>query len=227
MFKDERATDTLGELIAKYRQRQRQPHHDAPWSQEDLALASETDQAHISRIENDQHHPQYATLVRICDALALSQTERVYVLARAGYPVVRPLPDMNAVRLVSSKLAAVLETYPYPAMLIDDGERIWYLNVLVAKLWGPCYGANDWQGCLTLASGKRTLELIFDPDLHEPLFSTWRSYFEDYGSVLTRNEAYYWRAHQTRPQDPEMTRILSRLKRYPVFLQLWERIERV
>ena len=220
----ERATDSsLGGLITKYRLRQR--HGAAAWSQLDLAVASETDQAHISRIENNLYHPQYATLVRICDALALSQTERAYILARAGYPVLRRLPDINTVQRVSGKLAPLLDSYPYPALLIDDGERIWYLNAAIVKLWGPCYGANDQQGCLPLFFGKRGLELIFGFDSHAPLLSVWRSYFEDFDELLIRIVALFWRAYRVRPQDAEMSCTLTRLKRYPVFLQLWQRIE--
>jgi transcriptional regulator with XRE-family HTH domain len=214
--------NTLGNLISNYRLRQR--HEKGPWSQLDLALACETDQAHISRIENDRYHPQFETLVRICDALALSQTERAYVLARAGYHVVRPLPDRDAVHLISSKLAPLLDTYPYPALLIDEGERIWYLNAPFARLWGPCYQVGDQRDCLPLLLGKRTLELIFGLDLHEPLLSAWQSYFEDFDTLLTRIVALFWRAYQARPQDAGMNRTLSRLMQHPVFRQLWERI---
>jgi transcriptional regulator with XRE-family HTH domain len=223
MQSKELLASTLGDLIIKYRLRQRQPHRNAPWSQEDLAFASETDQAHISRIENNQYRPQYETLARICDALALSQTERAYVLAHAGYPVVRPLPDESAVTALTLKLAPLLETYPYPALLIDEGERHWYMNALVAKLWGPCYGATDQQNCLRFAYGKRSLELLFDQ--HEPRFHIWKSYFEDFDDVFTRNVALFWRAYRTRPQDPEIGKILTCLKHYPIFLDVWQKIE--
>src|SRR5947207_7304127 len=65
----------LGDALAFYRSRCRRPNSPRPWSQEELAFASGTDQSHISRIENNQRHPEYATLERICGALALTPAE--------------------------------------------------------------------------------------------------------------------------------------------------------
>jgi hypothetical protein len=139
--------------------------------------------------------------------------------------VVRPLRGLSAVQLVSTKVSPLLESYVYPALLMDDGERIWHLNAAFARLWGPCYRAQNQQGCLSLLFGKRALELIFGFDVHEPLLSVWRSYFEDFDGPLTRIVALFRRAYQARPLDAEIARTLNRLKRYPIFLQLWERIE--
>lgn len=216
---------TLGEIIAAHRRRHRQPRRDVPWSQEELAFASGTDQAHISRIESNRQHPEYATLVRICDALDLSQTERAHILTLAGYQVVAPLPSEVTVASVLAKLVPVLDSYPYPVVLLDEGERQWYLNQIVATLWGQCYGATDQRGCLARIRGRRTVELIFDPAAYGECLSRWEAYYEDIEQVLMRNIALFWRAYCLRLNDPDLNRIVSGLKDNPDFLRRWKRIE--
>jgi transcriptional regulator with XRE-family HTH domain len=217
---------SLGEMIAAFRRRRHQVHRDVPWSQEDLAFASGIEQAHVSRIESNRQHPEYSTLVRICDALALSQTERAYVLARAGYQLAPPLPDEASVARVLSTLSSVLDSYAYPVVLLDEGERTWYFNTLVALLWGSCYGATDRDGCLARVRGRRIVELLFDPDLSPELLPRWKATYENIEQVLTRNISLFWRAHRIRLQDPDLNRILDRLRQNPDFVSRWERVER-
>jgi len=118
----------VGEVIARFRKRLRQADTGSPWSQEDLALEIGTDQAHISRIESNQKHPNLSTLTHICDALKLSQTERTFVLARAGYTERSRPPNTEEIGRVLAKIVPVLESFPYPATLIDDVERMWHFN---------------------------------------------------------------------------------------------------
>ena len=127
---------TLGGVIRAYRLRRRS-QTGQPFSQEELAFASGTDQAHISRIESDQKHPQYSTLCRICDALELSLVEREYLLGLAGYEISPPLPDEKTIEAVVSKLAPLIETYPYPAEIMDESERVWHLNDMGTMVWAP------------------------------------------------------------------------------------------
>jgi transcriptional regulator with XRE-family HTH domain len=215
---------TLGEIITAYRRRLRQPYRDLPWSQEELAFASGTDQAHISRIESNRQHPEYSTLGRICDALALSQTERSYLLALAGYQVVPPLPDDAAIRGALRKLAPLLDSFAYPATLIDEGERMWYSNELAVTLWGECYGSSCQERCLELIRGRRSLETIFEPAHYRERIAAWAAYYEDLEHVLLRNVALFWRAFRVRANDPEMKAALSRLSQNPDFCQLWDRV---
>jgi hypothetical protein len=82
MPRDESATgSSLGDLITKYRLRQR--HQDDRGHSETWRLPARLTSAYQPH-ENNLYHPQYATLVRICDALALSQTERAYLLPVLG-----------------------------------------------------------------------------------------------------------------------------------------------
>jgi transcriptional regulator with XRE-family HTH domain len=215
----------LGEVIASYRRRRRQPQRNAPWSQEELAFASGTDQAHVSRIESNRQHPEYSTLARICDALDLSQIERAYVLALAGYQIAAPLPDERDVDAVVAKLGPVLEGYPYPASLMDEGERIWHQNRLAVRLFGPLFGASDLAGWAAVARGQRTVEAIFDPDRYAEALPRWRAVYEDLDYMLTRNVALFWRACHVRLNDQELNRTVARLMRNPDFRRRWERVE--
>ena len=217
---------TLGEVIAAYRRGRRQSHRDAPWSQEELAFASGTDQAHISRIESNRQIPSYSTLVRICDALALAQGERASILALAGYPIAPPLPDEDAVEAVLARLAPLVDSYPYPAVVLDEGERLWYLNAAVATVWGPCYGASGQRACLDLVRGRRVVELIFDPEPGRARLSSWREYYPDLEQVLERVLTIFWRARSVRPHDAELERVVSHLARNPEFVERSERVAR-
>jgi transcriptional regulator with XRE-family HTH domain len=72
----------------------------------------------ISRIENNQRHPEYATLERICGALSLTPAEHAYVFRLAGCLSSPELPDRSAVAAMLAKLAPHLEMMPYPAGLV-------------------------------------------------------------------------------------------------------------
>ena len=164
-------TETVGEIIARFRKRLRRPETGSPWSQEDLALAIETDQAHISRIESNQKHPSFSTLAHILDALKLSRTERSYLLARAGYTDHSLPPQAEEVSCVLAKMVPILESFPYPTTLIDDTERIWHFNSVGVGLWGPSFGIEDQERYLEFTRGKRFLQLVLDPRI----FETWRT----------------------------------------------------
>src|ERR1700730_3202985 len=131
---------TVGETIAAYRRRRIRQTTGEPWSQEELALACDTNQAHISRIESNRKHPQYSTLVRLCEALDLPVPKRSYLLALAGYPVQPTLPSIAEVEEITAEIVPILQHYPYPALLMDVGERVWYVNSLLPQMWGPGLG---------------------------------------------------------------------------------------
>jgi transcriptional regulator with XRE-family HTH domain len=216
------AVHTLGDTIAHFRKRHRRPLASVAWTQEDLALACGTDQAHISRIESNQRIPLRSTLIRICDVLELSKTERAYVLSLAGHQEISPLPDSREVECVLTKLVPILESFPYPSMLVDEGERMWHFNRFAVALHGDCFGVFDRERFLKLVRGKRYLELIFCSELSE----TWEVYWEDPNFFASRLIALFWRAYHTRPLDPDMNRLLERLKKNPEFLHRWEEVER-
>jgi transcriptional regulator with XRE-family HTH domain len=219
------AAVTVGEMIAAYRRRHCPPNRQTHWSQEELAFATNTAQGHISRIESNRQIPEYPTLLRVCDALELSATERHYLFALAGYRIVAPLPDAQATDHVLSRLAPLLESYPYPVMLLDDGERNWYFNEYAMLLWGDCYGTPSQQAWRARVRGRRAVEFIFDPAPNAARLPYWQAYYEDVELVLTRVILQFWRAYRSRLNDPEMTEIVNRLSANPEFAKRWERVE--
>ena len=214
----------LGKLIAAYRERKL--FKGRAWSQEELAFAVGTDQAHISRIESNQIHPQFQTLARICEALNLSSVEWDEILNLAGFQAAPPLPDENAVGWVLRKLQPVLDSYPYPALLLDESERIWFWNALCFYPWGQCYGVSNQHEFVSRVRGKRQLELIFDLQTYPATYSIWAAQWEDIDHIIRRNVALFWRAFRVRQQDPEMNQALNRLKANPDFLEIWGQVLR-
>ncbi len=212
---------TVGEIIAAYRQRRVRDSTGEPWSQEELALACGTNQAHISRIESNRKHPQYTTLVRLCEALDMPAAKRCHLLALAGYRLEPPLPDKGAVDTVLSELAPVIDRYRYPALLMDVGERIWYVNALLSEMWGPCLGGNTHTKCLTSVRGKRSLQFLFD----SKFMPVWMSRLQDPGPVMDRHAFLFWRAYHHHSQEAEMNLALETLKSNREFLQRWQHLE--
>ncbi|HUQ94434.1 MAG TPA: helix-turn-helix transcriptional regulator [Bryobacteraceae bacterium] len=212
---------TVGEIIATYRQRRVRECNGEPWSQEELAFASGTNQAHISRIESNRKHPQYSTLLRLCEALDIPAAKRSYLLALAGYRVEPALPGKAAVDAVLSELAPVIDRYPYPALLMDVGERIWYVNVLVSAMWGPCLGGNTHSKCLMSVRGKRSVEFLFDARF----MPVWISRLQDPGPVMDRHVFLFWRAYHLHSQEAEMKAALETLKSNREFLWRWHHLE--
>jgi transcriptional regulator with XRE-family HTH domain len=214
------ARTTVGELIAAFRQRKIHDATGAPWSQEELALASGTNQAHISRIESNRKHPQYSTLVRLCEALELPPVKRSYLLALAGYPVEPGLPTTDDVGRVLADLVPVIDCYLYPSLVMDVGERIWHVNPLVVEMWGACLGGTTRSECLASVRGKRSVQFLFNFRAQE-----WHNRLLQPGQVMDRHAALFWRAYHLHSQDPEMNQALASLKRNPEFLQRWQEME--
>ena len=213
---------TVGEIIAAYRQRQVREFTGEPWSQEDLALAGGTNQAHISRIENNRKHPQYSTLLRLCEALDMPAAKRCYLLALAGYRVEPALPDKAAVDTVLSELAPVIDRYPYPALLMDVGERIWYVNALLSEMWGPCLGGGSTHSkCLLSVRGKRSVQFLFD----STFMPVWMSRLQDPRPVMDRHAFLFWRAYHLHSQEAGMNVALETLKSNHEFLRRWQDLE--
>jgi transcriptional regulator with XRE-family HTH domain len=214
-------TVTVGETIAAYRRRRVRQRTGDPWSQEELALACETNQAHISRIESNRKHPQYSTLVRLCEALDLPAPKRSYLLALAGYPVQPTLPRRAEVEALLGEIVPVLQSYPYPALLMDGGERVWYVNPLLAEMWGAGLGGSDHAECMKSVRGRRTLEFVFDPTF----LPVWRNLVQDLGRVMDRHVSLFWRAYHLHSQEADMNQALTALKTNPEFLQRWQDLE--
>ncbi|HYI96954.1 MAG TPA: helix-turn-helix transcriptional regulator [Bryobacteraceae bacterium] len=215
------APATVGETIAAYRRRRIRQRTGEPWSQEELALACETNQAHISRIESNRKHPQYSTLVRLCEALDLPAPKRSYLLALAGYPVYPTLPGPADVERLTSEIVPVLQRYSYPALLMDVGERVWYVNPLLAQMWGEALGGSDHGECMHSIRGRRTLEFVFDPRF----MPVWKGLVQNLERVMDRCVSLFWRAYHLHPQEADMDQVLVTLKCVPEFLQRWQDLE--
>src|SRR5689334_16327040 len=90
--------NTLGTTIRSFRLRRRQVHNGRPWTLDDLAVAMESDKAHLSRIERGQMWPNRATLLRIAAALELSSSETDFLLRLGGCAPQVESPDDAAAR---------------------------------------------------------------------------------------------------------------------------------
>jgi len=186
-----------------------------------LALACGTYQAHISLIESDRIRPQFSTLLRICEALELSQEERAQLLALAGYQVTPGLPDRRSIQRVLSKLVPILDGCGYPADVLDDSERLYYWNPMAAAIWAPLQGVPDPNTFETAVRGKRVVELY----LNEARFPKWTSYLEDADAAIARSVFFFARAFRARPHEPDLQRTLNRVQQNRNFAKYLEAVE--
>jgi len=216
--------NSLGFELARLR-RQRTGPTGAVLSQEELAFCSGTDQAHVSRIENGRRNPEFFTLSRICDALSLTPMERTHLLELAGFNVQAPPPAAKDALAVRNAVGPQLEGLAYPAALIDDTERHWYLNSFAVRLWGHLHGSSDPQTCNLMSTGRRGVEFAFGRDSASEREDRWRVVYENADEVLDRLVRMFWRVSRVRPRDLEIKRTVDLLSVNPGFRARWERAQ--
>jgi transcriptional regulator with XRE-family HTH domain len=138
----------LGTVIRTYRQRQRQIHNGKPWTLDDLAVATNDDKAHLSRIERGTILPNRATLLRLAKALELTRPEIEYLLRLAGLSPIFDPPDQRAANQAINWLAKQSRNYLTPFTLYSIDMRVWYTNALWLRLMGMTPGRfrNCMQG---------------------------------------------------------------------------------
>lgn len=111
-------TATLGGLIKDYRIKKR-------LSQVDVSLKlGWKDTSRISKIEQGRvGKPNRNTADRIIDALSLTPQERGNFLLAGGY-----LPNEKEIKTIINETKEKIDTWPYPAYLIDFSFRWLYTN---------------------------------------------------------------------------------------------------
>jgi len=126
----------LGAAIRSFRHRRLQLHSGKPWTLEDLAVASDGDAGHLSRIERGAMLPSRATLLRIAQALELTLPETEFLLRSAGFaPLFEPPGAEDAAR-AARWLATRARGYLEPLTLYSIDMRIWAVNALWLRLMG-------------------------------------------------------------------------------------------
>ncbi|HXC39747.1 MAG TPA: helix-turn-helix transcriptional regulator [Burkholderiales bacterium] len=126
----------LGVAIRGYRLRRRQIHNGKPWTLDDLAVATDDDKAHLSRIERGSILPNRATLLRIAAALELARPETEFLLRLAGFAPLLDTPGPEAAEAAVRWLARQSRAYLNPFTLYALDMRVWYTNALWLRLMG-------------------------------------------------------------------------------------------
>jgi transcriptional regulator with XRE-family HTH domain len=209
--------NALGDGIRQYRLRQRQIHTGAPWAQEDLAVAIESDKSHVNRIERGHAVPTRRTLERICDALALSWPERTQLFALAGFIVELPAPKAEEVAHVKQHAEALIDGSSYPICLMDREYRIWDLNVLHASCW---LGYPDRASALAHVQGLRTVDLLLDPEVS----GWWGRVVVDFNAYARRALTRLARTASIHNRDSAFEATIDRVSGDPRYSALWHEV---
>lgn len=209
-------TKTLGDMVRRYRLRQRQIHTGAPWAQEDLAVAIGSDKSHVNRIECGRSLPKQPTLERICNSLALSWQERTMVYAIAGY-LLEAEPTYEEIEHVVDHAAPLVRGGAYSACLKDRGLRMWDVNDLFAYAF---MGFPDRASCLAHVRGMRTVEELLDPRLSEWYQRT----IVDFDAYVRRQLSRFLSFYRTQLSAPHLQTIVQRIGEHAIYGPIWSQI---
>jgi transcriptional regulator with XRE-family HTH domain len=211
------ATDDLGHRIREYRQRQRQLHSGAPWTQEDLAVAIDSDKSHINRIEKGHASPTKRTIERICDALALNWTERSQLLGYAGYLVDWPEPTTKDLDEVINAARPLLASSAYPLCLLDRRSRCWDLNALHAYWW---LGFADPEAARERTRGMQTVEKLLDPRIDR----WWQRVIVDFEGYARRALVRFEHLRRLHPYEPSTESLVTQIRQHELLGRIWNEI---
>lgn len=207
----------LGNMIRYFRQTQYQLHNGHPWTQDDLAVAINSDKAHINRIENGKQIPTPQTLEKICIALNLDWKQKRRLMAQAGHLwALPPLLTEEAQKAVEY-LEPHITHFTHPAVLQDKEAIMWYVNDLEAYTF---YGYKNHEQFLDDCQGLRVIELLMTP-----AFNKWfEKIIINYEDYLRRQIMRFMDLYFPHMYSPEYQNILNHLLQISEFKKIWEEL---
>lgn len=201
----------LGTIIRSYRQRQKQIHNGKPWTLDDLAVATNDDKAHLSRIERGSILPNRATLLRLACALKLTRSEKEYLLRLAGLSPLFDPPDQQDAHEAIRWLAKQSRYYLTPFTLYSIDMCVWYTNALWLRIMGMTPGR--FRACM---QGRHLAQTQIGPCTTCALVeSRYRNYSEIRQRAVTRFRAAMVEGHL--PQES-----VAELLKDKQFRAMWE-----
>jgi transcriptional regulator with XRE-family HTH domain len=182
-----------------------------------LAVAINSDKSHVNRIECGRTVPTRRTLERICEALALSRTERIQLLSLAGYLAELPGPTPRELERVQQLVEPLMVSTDYPLCLMDRDYRCWGLNDLLAYCW---LGFPNRDIALASIKHKRTVEQLLDPTIS----NWWRRIIVDFEGYARRSLKCFEYARRLHPNEPGMEELMYELHADPLYRRLLEEV---
>lgn len=145
-------TITLGSELRRLRTRK-------GISQFDLAVAMDWKGTNpIIQIEKSRRIPKPDTIERLGACLGLSYPDIHYLHGLAGYVLPTRFPPQDYIINILEQINTRLESFPYPAIVLDYQYRMWLCNPATALLGG---GSMDAVRDM-VAGGRSALEMSFD-----------------------------------------------------------------
>ncbi len=141
---------SLGGLLKDYRLQKNIPLLEVAL---DLGLE---DSKLLDELENGYVKPDRNILDRICKALSLKDQEKNYLLLVGDF-----LPTQEEMRKIAIKVQPTLDSWPYPATLLDYSWRVVSDNVMNAQMWGIPLPVRSQIN----ATNPRVIELLFNRDI--------------------------------------------------------------
>lgn len=207
----------LGDMIRCLRKSHIQLHNGRPWTQEDLAVAIESDKAHINRIEKGKQRPNKETLDRIGDAFGLSWKQKRKLLACAGYLHSYPSPTQDEIDSTAHLLRPYIMNSDHPVALLDRELNIWDVNDIEAKVF---FGFKNRDAFLEECRGLRLIEMMLSRSMSE----WFKQSVVGYWTYMRRQVMRFMEIYLPRQHLPEYQNILSRILEVPELRKCWHEL---
>ncbi|HEY1502386.1 MAG TPA: helix-turn-helix transcriptional regulator [Acidobacteriaceae bacterium] len=192
------AVPQLGDLLRYWRQERGK-------SQLHLSLDTGISQRHLSFVESGRSAPSRDFLSIVSDALNIPFRERNVLLLASGYaPLYREQSiDAEQMAIVTRAIDRMLEQHePHPALVLD---RHWYVirtNQAATRFF------SSFIDLQARPKPRNLLDLMFDPAAMRPFVEEWEKVA---AGLLQRVR----REAVGQVMDPEATKLLERLQKYP------------
>ena len=205
IFKPGTAPATVGETIAAYRRRRIRNVRASLGRRKNSRLPAKR----IRRISAELKAIASTRNIQRWFAFAMRS-----ICRRPSVPICWLWPDILFSRVCrnwrTSKRVSFRDRFPFyrdtriQRCLMDVGERVWYVNPLLAPMWGEALGGRDHAECMKSVRGRRTLEFVFDPRF----MPVWNGLVQNLERVMDRHVSLFWRAYHLHPQEADMDQVL-------------------
>ena len=211
----EETNNELGEKIRQLRLRKTQIHNGHSWTQDDLAVAINSDKAHINRLEKGRQMPNDRTIKSICAALDTSWNEEKELLALSGHMPPLPSPTEDDIHNIRTSVLRYMSEMAYPATLLDNELRVWMVNDIQAYTF---YGYPNAKKFLDNCEGLRFIEMLMTPSFYD-WFSKLIVNFDEFFRRQVFRFAEVYIKHQ---REDEYINILAHFLKHRRFRAVWQ-----
>jgi len=187
-------------------------------NQSDVAYAMGwSEPSRLSRIEQGTtRKPSRDTIDKLCVILKLDRREKGELLCVGGY-----LPTDDEINAIRKEAQQFLNTWPYPAYLLDFAWRLIDWN----KHTGMVYGIDRDTTRTLRKKITNSLELTFSPEFIQNKYLKAQSEIDKWHKVLLEKLVRFRLLNKSRTSDEWYQSFLMRMMKNNLFAHLWQKAQ--